>query len=41
MVRIDKYVVVIEIIERGLDYVIVQIKGVEQQETTSCHAIEA
>eukprot|EP00743_Colponemidia_sp_Colp-15_P007004 GILK01007559.1.p1 GENE.GILK01007559.1~~GILK01007559.1.p1 ORF type:complete len:1210 (-),score=242.94 GILK01007559.1:314-3874(-) len=41
LVRVDKEVVWIQVLESGKDYVVLQIKGLEQQETTSCHHVEA
>jgi len=40
MLRSEYYIVWIEILERGLDFVRVNVKGLELQ-TTSCHAVEA
>jgi hypothetical protein len=37
----DKMIVLIQVLERGNNYVVVTIKGTELQETTVCHAEES
>lgn len=36
----EKMIVLIQVLERGTDYVIITVKGTELQETTVCHAEE-
>ncbi|EAR99357.2 carrier protein (macronuclear) [Tetrahymena thermophila SB210] len=41
LIRIEKYLATIQILENGQNYVVVQLRGLESQEMTSCHSIEA
>jgi hypothetical protein len=36
----EKMIVLINVVERGSNYVLVSVKGTELQETTVCHAEE-
>ena len=38
--KCDKMILVTTVVERGLNYLIINIKGSELQETTACHAEE-
>ncbi|EGR30113.1 hypothetical protein IMG5_141830 [Ichthyophthirius multifiliis] len=40
LLRFEKYIGIIQILECGNNYTIVQFKGLESQEMTSCHSIE-
>jgi len=36
----EKMIILIQVLERGNDYVVLSVKGTELQETTVCHAEE-
>lgn len=39
IVRVSKYLVVCRVIERNIGYSIVEFRGLESQEPTSCHSV--
>ncbi|CAD8161444.1 unnamed protein product [Paramecium octaurelia] len=41
LIRIGKYLGIIQVLEYQGGYAVIQFKGLESQETTSCHGIEA
>ncbi|CAD8127758.1 unnamed protein product [Paramecium sonneborni] len=41
LIRIGKYIGIIQLLEYQGGYAVIQFKGLESQETTSCHGIEA
>lgn len=41
LLRCNKYVAIFNIVERGWNFVVFNMRGLELQETTSCHHLEA
>ena len=41
LLRIEKYLATLQVLERGNDFVVLALRGLEVQETTSCHSHEA
>lgn len=41
LMRIGKYLSILEILESGCNYMVINIRGLEAQEMTSCHNLEA
>ncbi|CAD8210057.1 unnamed protein product [Paramecium pentaurelia] len=41
LIRIGKYLGIVQVLENQGGYAVIQFKGLESQETTSCHGIEA
>jgi hypothetical protein len=41
LLRINKYIAMVYIMERGENYMVLSFKGLELQDTTSCHNVES
>jgi len=41
LIRMGKFLGIFNIVERGFNYVVLNFRGLEMQEPTSCHNLEA